>query len=82
MKSGKRRLDPTLYPTRSTAGSKYPNWPKSTRRRWRLLQDSVREARGGVGVLTRRNEGEEEDLRPDVINDSSLQFLPRKRALE
>jgi len=34
-----------------------------------------------VGVLTRRNEGEEEDFRPDVIHDSGLQFLPRKRAL-
>ena len=82
MKSGKRRLNPALYPTRSTTGSRYPNWLKSTRRWWRPLQDSVREAREGVGVLTRRNEGEEEDLRPDVINHSSLQFLPRKRTLE
>ena len=36
----------------------------------------------GERILTCRNECEEEDLRPDVIDDSSLEFLPRERALE
>jgi len=35
-----------------------------------------------VCVLTRRYEGEEKDLWPDVIDNSSLEFLPRERALE
>lgn len=34
-------------------------------------------------ILTGRNEREEEDLRPDVIDNSSLESLPpRERALE
>ena len=41
-----------------------------------------RGGREGVDILTRRNEGEEENLRPDVVDDSSLQFLPRKGTLE
>lgn len=35
-----------------------------------------------MGVLTCRNETEEENLRPNVIEDSSLEFLPRERTLE
>ena len=41
-----------------------------------------RGGREGVDILTRRNEGEEENLWPDVVDDSSLQFLPRKGTLE
>ena len=40
------------------------------------------ELRRGVEILTCRNEGEEEKLRPNVIENSSLEFLPRERALE
>jgi len=41
-----------------------------------------RGVREGVDTLTRRNEAEEENFRPDVIDDSGLQFLPRKGTLE
>ena len=35
-----------------------------------------------MGILTCRNESEEENLRPDIIEDSSLKFLPRERTIE
>jgi hypothetical protein len=40
------------------------------------------ELRRRVEILTCCNEGEEEKLRPDVIENSGLEFLPRERALE
>ena len=36
----------------------------------------------GKSIHTCRDEREEEDFRPDVIDDSSLEFLPRERTLE
>jgi len=45
-------------------------------------KESVSRAREWVWVLTQRNEGEEENLRPDVVDDGRLEFLPRERALE
>jgi len=45
-------------------------------------KESVNRTREWVCILTQRNEGEEENLRPDVVDDGSLEFLPRERALE
>ena len=45
-------------------------------------KEHVSRTREWVCVLTQPNEGEEEDLRPNVIDDGSLEFLPREGALE